>query len=107
MLLCTICHVSISIISLLTCSVLVQNLSWLDVSRNKLTTACLGLRPQLFGLETLILAGNDIMELKKDDFSFLNNSRAFRTLALTSLPLKKVRRNAAASWAHFHSLIVC
>ncbi|TSN95706.1 Toll-like receptor 3 [Bagarius yarrelli] len=67
-----------------------ENLVWLDVSRNKLTTACLGLRPQLPSLETLILAGNDITEIKKDDFNFLNKSLSFRMLILSYLPLKKV-----------------
>lgn len=69
-----------------------QNLAWLDVSRNKLTTARLGSQPQLPSLETLILAGNDITDLKKEDFYFLSNSSSFQTLALSSLPLKKVRR---------------
>lgn len=99
-----ICRISISIsmISFHISSVFVQNLTWLDVSRNKLTSACLGPRPQLPSLETLSLAGNNITDLKKDDFYFLNESLSFRTLVLSSLPLKKVRRNTASSDVHFH-----
>ncbi|KAK3523381.1 hypothetical protein QTP86_029869, partial [Hemibagrus guttatus] len=83
-----------------------DNLAWLDVSRNKLTTACLGSRPQLPSLETLILAGNDIMELKKDDFYFLNQSSSFRTLSLSSLPLKKVDRGCFKPIAHLQDLVL-
>ncbi|KAI4888963.1 hypothetical protein NFI96_007974 [Prochilodus magdalenae] len=66
-----------------------NNLIWLDVSRNKLTSASLGSQPQLPRLETLILSGNDFTTLKKDDFSFLSNSLGFQVLGLSSLSLKK------------------
>lgn len=94
---CAMYDISINMILFPTSSVFIQNLAWLDVSRNKLTTACLGSHPQLPSLETLILAGNDITELKKNDFYFLNQSSSFRMLSLSSLPLKKVRRNFAAA----------
>lgn len=68
-----------------------QNLTWLDVSRNKLKSAKLGTQPQLPNLVTLILSGNEISVLEKNDFSFLSNSSAFRVLILSSLSLKKVR----------------
>ncbi|KAF5897411.1 toll-like receptor 3, partial [Clarias magur] len=83
-----------------------ENLIWLDISRNKLTTACLGSRPQLDSLETLIFAGNDIMELKKDDFSFLNESLSFRTLVLSSLPLKKVESGCFKPIARVQDLVL-
>ncbi|XP_051983155.1 toll-like receptor 3 [Xyrauchen texanus] len=67
-----------------------KSLTWLDVSRNKLKSAKLGTQPQLPNLVTLVISGNDISVLQKDDFSFLSNSSAFRVLILSSLPLKKV-----------------
>lgn len=66
-------------------------MTWLDVSRNKLKSAKLGTQPQLPNLVTLILSGNEISVLQKNDFSFLSNSSAFRVLILSSLSLKKVR----------------
>ncbi|KAK2865555.1 hypothetical protein Q7C36_001611 [Tachysurus vachellii] len=83
-----------------------ENLAWLDVSRNKLTTACLGSRPQLPSLETLILTGNDITELKKDDFYFLSQSLSFRTLSLSSLPLKKVDHGCFKPIAQLQDLVL-
>ncbi|XP_072525948.1 toll-like receptor 3 [Salminus brasiliensis] len=68
----------------------VKSLTWLDVSRNKLTSARLGSHPQLLGLVTLILSGNEFTTLKADDFTFLNSSSSFRVLGLSSLSLKKV-----------------
>uniref|UniRef100_A0A4W4DXS1 TIR domain-containing protein n=1 Tax=Electrophorus electricus TaxID=8005 RepID=A0A4W4DXS1_ELEEL len=65
-----------------------NNLVWLDVSRNKLTSARLGSRPQLPRLATLVLAGNDIATLRADDFSFLNESSVL-VLGLSALPLKE------------------
>lgn len=69
---------------------LLKNLTWLDVSRNKLTSAKLGTEPQLPNLVTLVLSGNNINILQKNDFSFLSNSSSFRVLILSSLILKKV-----------------
>ncbi|XP_062865250.1 toll-like receptor 3 [Trichomycterus rosablanca] len=84
----------------------VSNLKWLDVSRNKLTTVQLGMRPQLQSLETLILNSNDIKDLKKDDFSFLSNSTQFRTLGLSSVPLKKVESGCFKPIAGFQDLVL-
>lgn len=63
----------------------------MDVSRNTLKSAKLGTEPQLPNLVTLVLSGNEISVLQKNDFSFLSNSSAFRVLILSSLSLKKVR----------------
>lgn len=68
-----------------------QSLTWLDVSRNKLKSAKLGIQPQLPNLVTLVLSGNEFSVLQKNDFSFLSNSSGFRVLILSSLSLKKVR----------------
>nr|ABL11472.1 toll-like receptor 3-1 [Gobiocypris rarus] len=67
-----------------------KSLTWLDVSKNKLKSAKLGIQAQLPNLVTLVLSGNEISVLQKNDFSFLSNSSAFRVLILSSLPLKKV-----------------
>nr|ABD93872.1 Toll-like receptor 3 [Ictalurus punctatus]ABD93873.1 Toll-like receptor 3 [Ictalurus punctatus] len=83
-----------------------ENLAFLDVSRNKLTTARLGSRPQLPSLQTLVVAGNDIADLKKDDFYFLNESSLFRTLSLSSLPLKKVDRGCFKPIAGLQDLVL-
>ncbi|XP_066574328.1 toll-like receptor 3 [Amia ocellicauda] len=64
-----------------------QHLKKFDVSHNGLTSVKLGTQPQLWGLEELILSGNLISVIKKDDFSYLNNT-FLRILKLSSLPLK-------------------
>ncbi|KAL7856426.1 hypothetical protein AOLI_G00200300 [Acnodon oligacanthus] len=83
-----------------------KNLMWLDVSRNKLTSASLGSQPQLPGLVTLILSGNDFTTLKKDDFSFLSSSSSFRVLGLSSLPLKKVESGLFKPIAGLRDLVL-
>ncbi|TRY84914.1 hypothetical protein DNTS_004015 [Danionella cerebrum] len=67
-----------------------KSLKWLDVSRNKLTSAKLGTQPQLPNLVTLVLSGNAFSVLQKDDFSFLSNSSTFQVLVLSSQLFKKV-----------------
>nr|ALO75529.1 toll-like receptor 3 [Squaliobarbus curriculus] len=83
-----------------------KNLTWLDVSRNKLRSAKLGTQPQLPNLVTLILSGNEISVLQKNDFSFLSNSSAFRVLILSSLPLKKVENGCFQAIARLSDLVL-
>lgn len=68
-----------------------QTLKYLDVAMNKLQSAKLGSRPQMPNLVSLNLAFNDITALKKDDFSFLNQSSFLQVLNLSSMSLKTVR----------------
>lgn len=68
-----------------------QTLKYLDVAMNKLQSANLGSKPQMPNLVSLNLAFNDITALKKDDFSFLNQSSFLQVLNLSSVSLKTVR----------------
>nr|ABI83673.1 toll-like receptor 3 [Megalobrama amblycephala] len=83
-----------------------KNLTWLDVSRNKLKSAKLGTQPQLPNLVTLILSGNEISVLQKNDFSFLSNSSAFRVLILSSLSLKKIENGCFRAIARLSDLVL-
>ncbi|XP_043098977.1 toll-like receptor 3 isoform X2 [Puntigrus tetrazona] len=83
-----------------------KNLTWLDVSRNKLKSAKLGTQPQLPDLVTLVLSGNEISVLQKNDFSFLSNSSAFRVLILSSLSLKKVEKGCFQAIARLSDLVL-
>ncbi|XP_073721411.1 toll-like receptor 3 [Misgurnus anguillicaudatus] len=83
-----------------------KDLSWLDVSRNKLKSAKLGTQPQLPHLVTLVLTGNEISVLQKDDFLFLSNSSEFRVLILSSLPLKKVENGCFQAIAGLSDLVL-
>nr|ABC86865.1 toll-like receptor 3 [Carassius auratus] len=83
-----------------------KNLTWLDVSRNKLKSAKLGTQPQLPNLVTLILSGNEISALQKNDFSFLSNSSAFRVLILSSLSLKKVENGCFQAISRLSDLVL-
>lgn len=66
-----------------------QNLNILDLTHNHLKSANLGLQQQLKNLRELVLCGNQITELKKEDLSFLSNT-SLNSLDLTSNPLKEV-----------------
>ncbi|XP_016360120.1 toll-like receptor 3 [Sinocyclocheilus anshuiensis] len=83
-----------------------KSLTWLDVSRNKLKSAKLGTQPQLPNLITLVLSGNEISVLQKNDFSFLSNSSAFRVLILSSLSLKKVENGCFQAIARLSDLLL-
>ncbi|KAI5630432.1 toll-like receptor 3 precursor [Silurus asotus] len=83
-----------------------ENLTWLDISRNKLTSARLGSRPQLPSLKTLLLSGNDIADLKKGDLNFLSESSSFQTLSLSFLPLKKVEHGCFKPVAGLQDLVL-
>ncbi|NXT58249.1 TLR3 protein, partial [Pluvianellus socialis] len=65
-----------------------ENLHILDLSRNFLKSANLGLQQQLKNLHELVLQKNQITELKKEDFSFLSNA-SLNSLDLSSNPLKE------------------
>ncbi|XP_026027278.1 toll-like receptor 3 isoform X2 [Astatotilapia calliptera] len=65
-----------------------QNLTFLDVSKNKLQSPKLGSQPQLPSLVNFSLAFNDFTTLKKDDFSFLDHSSSLQVLNLSSVLLK-------------------
>ncbi|XP_023147568.2 toll-like receptor 3 isoform X2 [Amphiprion ocellaris] len=65
-----------------------QSLKFLDVSKNQLQSAKLGLEPQLPQLVKLNLGFNDFTVLKRDDFSFLNQSSFLQVLNLSSVSLK-------------------
>nr|UYM28498.1 Toll-like receptor 3 [Schizothorax prenanti] len=83
-----------------------KSLTWLDVSRNTLKSAKLGTEPQLPNLVTLVLSGNEISVLQKNDFSFLSNSSAFRVLILSSLSLKKVENGCFQAIARLSDLVL-
>ncbi|KAF4118903.1 hypothetical protein G5714_000954 [Onychostoma macrolepis] len=83
-----------------------KSLTWLDVSRNTLKSAKLGTQPQLPNLVTLVLSGNEISVLQKNDFSFLSNSSAFRVLILSSLSLKKVENGCFQAIARLSDLVL-
>ncbi|KAM4603957.1 toll-like receptor 3 [Polymixia lowei] len=83
-----------------------QSLIFLDVSKNKLTFANLGSRPQLPRLENMTLSYNDITTLRKDDFSYLSRSSSLRTLDLSGLPLKKFESGCFKPIASIHTLIM-
>ncbi|XP_030643535.1 toll-like receptor 3 [Chanos chanos] len=82
------------------------HLTWLDVSRNKLESAQLGTHPQLSNLVTLVLSGNSISTLRKDDFYFLRNSSSFRVLGLSSLPLQMVEPGCFKSISGLRDLVL-
>ncbi|XP_076870479.1 toll-like receptor 3 [Brachyhypopomus gauderio] len=82
-----------------------NSLVWLDVSRNKLGSAHLGSRPQLPQLATLILGGNNITELRTEDFLFLNES-SVRVLGLGLLPLKQVAKDCFKPIAGLQDLVL-
>ncbi|KAM9578855.1 toll-like receptor 3 isoform 1-T1 [Guaruba guarouba] len=65
-----------------------ENLNILDLSHNFLKSANLGLQQQLKNLRELMLDGNQITKLRKDDFSFLRNT-SLNSLDLSSNPLKE------------------
>ncbi|KAM9362769.1 toll-like receptor 3 [Symphorus nematophorus] len=65
-----------------------QSLKFLDVSMNNLQSVKLGSEPQLLNLVSLNLAKNDFITLKKDDFSFLNQSSFLQVLNLSYTSLK-------------------
>ncbi|KAM6939689.1 LOW QUALITY PROTEIN: toll-like receptor 3 [Xenentodon cancila] len=66
----------------------IQNLTFLDVSMNKLPSAKLGSQPQLLSLVNLSMGLNNFNTLKSDDFSFLKLSHSLQTLNLSSVSLK-------------------
>ncbi|NXJ60999.1 TLR3 protein, partial [Rostratula benghalensis] len=68
-----------------------ENLNILDLSRNFLKSAALGLQQQLENLHELMLNSNQITELKKEDFAFLSNA-SLNSLDLSSNPLKEFHR---------------
>ncbi|XP_053274995.1 toll-like receptor 3 isoform X2 [Pleuronectes platessa] len=83
-----------------------KNLKSLDVSMNKLVSAKLSSQPQLPNLVTLNLAFNDFTALKKDDFSFLENSALLQVLNLSSVPLKTLEPGCLQSISGLHTLIL-
>ncbi|CAB1328134.1 unnamed protein product [Coregonus sp. 'balchen'] len=84
-----------------------QSLTLLDVSRNDLKTAKLGIRLQLPSLVTLILSGNTISTFKKDDFFFLSNSSSLRVLDLSNLTtLKTFEPDCLKPIAGIHELVM-
>ncbi|CAM4497698.1 unnamed protein product [Leuciscus chuanchicus] len=83
-----------------------KSLTWLDVSRNKLKSAKLGIQPQLPNLVTLVLSGNEFSVLQKNDFSFLSNSSGFRVLKLSSRSLKKVEQGCFQAIARISDLVL-
>uniref|UniRef100_A0A671MVJ5 Toll-like receptor 3 n=1 Tax=Sinocyclocheilus anshuiensis TaxID=1608454 RepID=A0A671MVJ5_9TELE len=83
-----------------------KSLTWLDISRNTLKSAKLGTQPQLPNLMTLVLSGNEISVLQKNDFSFLSNSSAFRVLILSFLSLKKVENGCFQTIARLSDLVL-
>lgn len=68
-----------------------QRLEFLDVSKNNLYSARLSSHSQLPSLVNLNLGFNSFTTLRKDDFSFLNQSSSLQVLNLSSVTLKTVR----------------
>ncbi|XP_034444924.1 toll-like receptor 3 isoform X1 [Hippoglossus hippoglossus] len=83
-----------------------KNLKSLDVSMNKLMSAKISSHPQLPNLVTLNLAFNDFTTLKKDDFSFLENSALLQVLDLSSVPLKTLEPGCLKSISGLRTLIM-
>ncbi|XP_070769605.1 toll-like receptor 3 [Enoplosus armatus] len=83
-----------------------QSLKFLDVSVNKLQSAKLGSQPQLPSLVNLNFAFNDFNTLKKDDFSFLNNSSFLHVLNLSSVPLKTLEPDCFKPISSLRTLIM-
>uniref|UniRef100_A0A3Q0T2H8 Toll-like receptor 3 n=1 Tax=Amphilophus citrinellus TaxID=61819 RepID=A0A3Q0T2H8_AMPCI len=65
-----------------------QSLMFLDVSKNNLQSPKLGSQPQLPRLVNFSLAFNVFTTLRRDDFSFLNDSPSLQVLNLSAVPLK-------------------
>ncbi|XP_042341594.1 toll-like receptor 3 isoform X2 [Plectropomus leopardus] len=83
-----------------------QSLEVLDVSMNKLKSAKLGSQPQLPSLVSLNLALNDFTTLKKDDFSFLNQSSFLKVLNMSFLSLKMLEPGCFKPISGLHTLIM-
>ncbi|KAM8773090.1 toll-like receptor 3 [Acanthopagrus schlegelii] len=83
-----------------------QSLTFLDVSLNKLKSAKLGSQPQLPSLVNLSLALNDFTTLKKDDFSFLNQSSFLQVLNLSSVSLKTLEPGCFKPISRLRTLIM-
>ncbi|XP_029950653.1 toll-like receptor 3 isoform X2 [Salarias fasciatus] len=83
-----------------------QSLKFLDVSMNNLQSAKLGSEPQLPSLVSLSLASNDFTELKREDFSFLNQSSFLQVLNLSSTSLKKLESGCFKPVSGLHTLIL-
>ncbi|XP_039666943.1 toll-like receptor 3 isoform X2 [Perca fluviatilis] len=82
-----------------------QSLEVLDVSMNKLHSAKLSSQPQLPSLVNLSLAFNNIATLKKDDFSFLNQS-FLQLLNMSSVPLKTLEPGCFTPISSLRTLIM-
>ncbi|NXV79775.1 TLR3 protein, partial [Atlantisia rogersi] len=82
-----------------------ENLTVLDLSRNFLKSANLGLQQQLKNLRELVLANNKITELKKEDFSFLSNT-SLNSLDLSSNPLKEFHTGCLRAIGNLFGLIL-
>ncbi|XP_028454910.1 toll-like receptor 3 isoform X2 [Perca flavescens] len=82
-----------------------QSLEVLDVSMNKLQSAKLSSQPQLPSLVNLSLAFNNIGTLKKDDFSFLNQS-FLQFLNMSSVPLKTLEPGCFTPISSLRTLIM-
>lgn len=83
-----------------------QKLKFLDVSLNKLQSAKLGSEPQLPSLMSLSLGSNDFTELKREDFSFLNQSSSLQVLNLSSTSLKALESGCFDPILGLHTLIL-
>ncbi|XP_032917209.1 toll-like receptor 3 isoform X2 [Catharus ustulatus] len=82
-----------------------KNLNILDLSHNSLRSANLGLEQQLEKLHELMLGSNQIMELKKEDFSFLINT-SLNSLDLSSNPLKEFHTGCFHTIGNLFGLIL-
>ncbi|KAJ7326755.1 hypothetical protein JRQ81_016514 [Phrynocephalus forsythii] len=82
-----------------------KNLESLDVSHNHLSSAKLGSQQQLEGLQELCMTQNQIIELKKEDLYFLNNS-SLKRLDLSSNPLKEFHQGCFHAIGNLYSLVL-
>ncbi|EOB09103.1 Toll-like receptor 3, partial [Anas platyrhynchos] len=82
-----------------------ENLNILDLTHNHLKSANLGLQQQLKNLRELVLCGNQITELKKEDLSFLSNT-SLNSLDLSSNPLKEFHTGCLRAIGNLFGLIL-
>ncbi|KAM3624030.1 uncharacterized protein V6R79_018266 [Siganus canaliculatus] len=83
-----------------------QSLKYLDVSINSLSSASLGSKPQLPNLVKLNLGSNTFSSLRKQDFSFLNQSHSLQVLNLSALSLRTLEPGCFQPIAHLRTLIM-
>ncbi|XP_061684887.1 toll-like receptor 3 [Syngnathoides biaculeatus] len=83
-----------------------QNLKFLDVSKNNLDSAKLGSKPQMPNLVELWLGFNTFTTLAKDDFALFSHSTSLQVLNLESVTIKTVQRGSFQPISQLRTLIM-